>query len=363
MSESKAPAPSLPEWRGIWKKLGLSLIPAAAFVWLLNRGALPLVPDPEALARVPVTSLIAYVVLWGAMYLIRTGRWYFLLAPIERVPIGTVIRVGCVGLCAVALLPFRMGEAVRPVLIRRQGRLSAWAATGTVGAERVIDGLSVSVFLLVALAVAHPIDPLPERIGDLPIRVSLVPSMALAVASAFAVGCVVMGVFYFWRGWARRVTELVLGVVSLRFARWISARLEEVAGGLGFLTKPRYSGPFLVATFLYWVMNAATFWLLARACGVGEIGFFGAAATMGVVAIGIIVPATPGFFGAFQAATYAGLAMYLDPKVVMGQGATLAFLGYVMPMGLTVVAGLIALAAGLLARNSGEKLPTGADAS
>lgn len=348
-------SPALPERRGMWKKLGLSLLPAAGFVWLLQRGALPLVPEHGALERVPAQSIALYVVVWSAMYLLRTSRWWLLLRPIEPVPLRTVLRVGCLGLAAVVLLPFRMGEAVRPILIRREGKLSAWAATGTVGAERVLDGLSVSVLLLVSLAVARPMDPLPDRIGDLPVPASLVPGAALSAAIVFAAGSVVMGVFFLWRAWARRMTELVLGKVSLRFAKWLAARVEDVAEGLGFLKQPRYAVPFVIATIAYWLLNAATFWVLADACGLGDIGFFGAAATMGVVSLGILVPATPGFFGAFQLATYAGLAMYLSPALVMKQGATFAFLGYVLPVGLSVLAGVVALVLGLVGQ--GKNLP------
>jgi hypothetical protein len=356
MTETAPPA--LPERRGMWMKLGLSLLPAAGFVWLLQRGALPLVPDRDALAKVPAGSIVLYVAVWTAMYLVRTSRWWFLLAPIERVPLRTVLRVACLGLAAVVLLPFRMGEAVRPILIRREGRLSAWAATGTVGAERVLDGLSVSVLLLVSLALARPMEPLPDRIGDLPIPASLVPGAALSAAIVFAVGSVVMGVFYLWRSWARRMTELVVGMVSIRLARWLAARVEEIAEGLGFLKQPRYAVPFVLATAAYWLLNATTFWVLADACGLGGIGFFGATATMGVVALGILVPATPGFFGAFQLATYAGLAMYLAPEVVMQKGATFTFLGYVLPVGLSLLGGVVALVAGLLGQR--KKLPPSA---
>jgi glycosyltransferase 2 family protein len=349
-------SPALPERRGLWKKLAFSLLPAAGFVWLLQRGALPLLPEKDSLARVPVASLVLYLVVWTIMYLIRMGRWWFLLAPIQPVPLRTVIRVACLGLTAVVLLPFRMGEAVRPILIRREGRISAWAATGTVGAERVLDGLCVSVLLLVSLSVARPMDPLPDRIGDLPIPASLVPGAALSAAIVFAVGSVVMGVFYLWRAWARKMTEVVIGIVSLRFARWLSARVEEVAQGLGFLKEFRYALSFVLATVAYWLLNATTFWILADACGLGEIGFFGATATMGVIALGILVPATPGFFGAFQLATYAGLAMYLAPELVMNKGATFAFLGYVLPVGLSVLAGVLAAIAGAVGKR--RNLPT-----
>jgi glycosyltransferase 2 family protein len=352
---TEAPPTALPERRGMWKKLALSLVPAAGFVWLLQRGALPLVPDREELGRVPASTFVLYLAVWSTMYSLRTCRWWFLLRPIEHVPLRTVVRVACLGLAAVVLLPFRMGEAVRPILIRREGRLSAWAATGTIGAERVLDGLCVSTLLLVSLALARPLDPLPDRIGDLPVPASLVPGAALTAALVFAAGSVVMGIFYLWRGWAQRMTELVIGLVSLRLARWLAARVGEIAEGLGFLKQPRYAVPFILATVTYWLLNGATFWVLAEGTGLGDIGFFGAAATMGVVSLGILVPATPGFFGAFQLATYAGLAMYLAPDLVMSKGATFTFLGYLLPVGLSVVAGVVALLAGLVGQ--GKNLP------
>jgi len=55
-----------------------------------------------------------------------------------------------------------------------------------------------------------------------------------------------------------------------------------------------------------------------------------------------VVPATPGFYGAFQLAIYAGLAMYLPPEQVRDAGALYAFYGYVLPIGLTVAFGAIA---------------------
>ena len=91
------------------------------------------------------------------------------MAPIQRVPLRTVLTVTFVGFAAILCLPLRSGEAVRPVLMHRRGRLSGWAATGAVAAERIIDGLCVSIMLLVALGVATPLDPLPDRIGTLPV--------------------------------------------------------------------------------------------------------------------------------------------------------------------------------------------------
>jgi uncharacterized membrane protein YbhN (UPF0104 family) len=151
-----------------------------------------------------------------------------------------------------------------------------------------------------------------------------------------------MAVFYWRRAWAERMTHAVLGIVSKKFAHFAATRLGETASGLGFLTKLSYSIPFLVVTIVYWLLNAASWWILAQAAGLTPIGYFQAVTVMGVVALGIIVPSTPGFFGAFQLAIYAGLAMYLPPGEVDKRGPLYAFIGYVLPIGLTVLVGAVA---------------------
>jgi uncharacterized membrane protein YbhN (UPF0104 family) len=334
-----------PRWelgRGFWPKLGVSLLITAAFVLLLQAGALKLKPSNEALARVGVSTIVLYFAIFSVMNFIRAARWSLLLTPIQRVPLGTVVRVAFIGYLAIALLPFRMGEAARPLLIRRDAKVNAWAATGTIGAERLIDGLVVSVLLLTALAVARPMPELPDHIGNLPVPVRVIPNLALGTASVFAVGCVGMGLFYLRPAWAERATLTVLGPVSMRFARWIATRLGETARGLGFLTELRYSIPFVLATLAYWLVNAAAWWILAQGAGLEAIGYFHAVAVMCVVALGIVVPATPGFYGAFQLGIYAGLAMYLAPSEVQEAGAVYAFYGYVLPVGFTVAYGAVA---------------------
>jgi uncharacterized membrane protein YbhN (UPF0104 family) len=343
-----APAPA-PRPRGkVWQKLVLSLLPAAAIVWLMQHGALPIVPRREDLARIAVWTVPAGVLVWCASYFARLARWYFLLAPVQTVPLRTVLRVNAVGLFAISILPFRMGEVARPLMIRKPPRLTFWAASGTIAGERIIDALAVSLVLLLGLSSAPPRPNLPDHVGALPVHVDWVPRAAVVSALFFAGVCAVMAIFYFWRAWAERVTRAVVGVVSVKLGRWLAAKIAQVAEGLGFLAYRRYAVPYLVMTALYWVLNVGVFWVIAVGCGLGHIGFAGVAATMGVVAIGIILPATPGFFGTFQFATYVGLAMYLDEKDVQRLGSVYAFLVYVVPIGLTALVGI----AGILAKPS-----------
>jgi len=324
------------------KLLG-SLVVAGGFAWLLHRGALPLAPDRSAFAHVRWWTLGAAVVLWSIMHVVRAARWVLLLEPIAPVPLRRVLGVSFIGFAAIVLLPVRTGEAVRPLMIRTHAKISGWAATGTIAAERIIDGLVLSLMLLAGLTLSTPLSPLPDRIGNLPVSPSIVPRSAYAALVLFSVAFTVMGVFYANRVWARRMTERVVGVVSPRLATWLADRVEHVGEGLRFLPDRRLAASFVGATVLYWMLNAAALWVLAWGCGFDRFTYAEACTTIGVIAVGILIPNAPGFFGAYQLAFYAALAVFYPPELVMGQGAALVLLVYSSQLLITIAAAGVGL--------------------
>jgi glycosyltransferase 2 family protein len=330
-------------WRRHWGKLAVSLLIAIGFVWLLEAGALPLVPSRAAFSDVSWGAVLGYLLLWCAVHVLRAVRWYWLLLPIHPVPMRKIVNVSFIGFAAIVALPFRTGEMVRPVLIRKQGQLSGWAATGTIGAERVIDGLFLSVLLFFSLLISQPLDPLPDRIGDLPVPAAVVPGAAYGALVLFAIAFALMALFYWRRHFARRMTENLIGLVSRRLASWLAERVEKVARGLEFLPRARQLVPFLVVTALYWLLNAASTWLLGWGVGFTEMTYAQACVNMGVLGLGILLPNAPGFFGAFQISVYAALALYFPPAEVVGRGAAFVFLIYLAQMGVTFGAALVAM--------------------
>jgi hypothetical protein len=320
-----------------------SIVVAGGFAWLMHAGALPVVPSRESFAAMAWWTVPAYCAIWLAVLLLRGMRWYWLLQPIHPVSMRRVLTASFVGYGALILLPFRMGELVRGAMIHEKGKVSIWAATGSAGAERVLDGLYLSIVLFTALRLAHPLSPLPDHIGALPIPTALVQTATYSALAVFALAFVAIGVFYRWRVWARRTTERVVGLVSPRLATWLADKVEHVTQGLGFLPETRYTGPFLAITTLYWLVNAAGIWLLCLGCGIHAMTLAEAAAVMGVLALGILVPNAPGFFGSFQLSVYAGLAMYHPASIVMTAGSAVVFTMYAVQIGVSLLAALFAL--------------------
>jgi uncharacterized membrane protein YbhN (UPF0104 family) len=319
-------------------KLLASVIIAGAFVWTLQRGGLPLLPPAEALKSIDLGMTVLYVVLMVAMHFVRSIRWRHLLAPVAEVPARRIIAVSFIGFGAILLMPLRAGEFVRPYMIRDKGKVTMAAATGTIGAERVIDGLFLTVLLGICLQLSTPLSPLPDHIGKLSIPVATVPAAAYLSLVGFISAFVLMGIFYWRPVLGHRIVSMTLGLISPRAAEKAADFVAKMADGLQFLPSARHIVPFLLETGVYWGLNGVSMWVLARGCGLENFSLLQAFVVMGVLGVGVLVPAGPGLFGAFQASIYAGLAMFFPDDVVLGPGAVFVFLIYLLQFVWTVLA-------------------------
>jgi hypothetical protein len=324
-------------------KIALSLVLAGGLGWLLHAGALPIVPDADARGRVPGWLWPAYVSVIAAMYLVRAARWYWLLAAITPVPMRRVISIGLIFFGALALLPFRIGEAVRPALMHDRERLSVWAVTATVGAERIVDGLVLSAILAAGLLTSVPLDPLPDHVGQLPIPVAVIPTAAYGALAVFSGGFLAMGLFYWRRGLARAVTRTVFGLVHPGFATWLADRVTRLSEGLRFLADPRRGLPMLAATLAYWAIHLFGTWLVLHTVGLESVTVSQAAVVLGVLSLGILIPNAPGFFGTFQISVYAALAMFHGEESIGSAGAVAVFYLYVVQIGVALAGAAIGL--------------------
>ena len=270
-------------------------------------------------------------------------RWRHLLRPIAPdIRRRRVVAASWIGFSAILILPLRAGEIVRPWLIRDRKNITLSAGLGTMGAERVIDGLVVTAVLAGALVFVPRLDPLPKTFGDLKIPVAAIPAAGYAALALFVTAFVCMAVFYFARDFSQRVIKATVGRVSPKLADKVAAIVSGLAQGLHFLANKRHGSAFIFETLVYWGLNATCMWVLGLACGL-PMTFGHACAVMGVLAVGILVPAGPGLFGAFQASTYGALAMFFAQSTITREGAAYVFLLYVVQFIWHLVAAGLAL--------------------
>ena len=334
--------------KGALPRVVTSLLIGAGFIWLLARGGLPLLPDRAALQKIPASAVVTFTLLTFVSTLLRTYRWVYLLRPIA--PLVKPLRlmgIGMVGFGAIFFAPLRTGEIVRPFLLAQDGEVSFMQAAGSIFAERVIDGVMLTLASALAVATATMISPLPKSLGNLPLPLATVPVAMYSAAVAFSGLFIAMTAFYVARERARRVTRWIVGLISVKAADWAAGTLERLADGLRFLPSRINLFSFLSVTAIAWLISFAAQWLLLRGSGM-PASFAQACAVVGIQGVGVTVPAGPGLFGAYQIASFSALALFFPLEQVRSQGAAMVFVSYVVCLVLSAFE--IVLGAFLMAR-------------
>ena len=95
----------------------------------------------------------------------------------------------------------------------------------------------------------------------------------------------------------------------------------------------------MVLTAAYWALNALGMSLLARGFGF-DLGAPESCALLGVLVVGVMIPAGPGMLGTFQGAILVGLSMFAPREVVATRGAAYANVLWAVQLSVQAALGL-----------------------
>jgi hypothetical protein len=291
-------------------------------------------------ARLPYVAAAVVVSLSG--FLFRILRWRYLLAPVKWTRVRPLAEAVFVGWAATAILPGRVGEIARAVLIRQREGVRASAAFGTIVLERLLDALAV--LMLVALAIG--LGPTaafgsPQQSLLVAIRTgALAVFAALLVAAAF--------IFLMHRipapivNFLHRLLERLPG----RLGRAAWGMVEAFAAGLSgavrrgdatrTLTPGRLRASVAAHSALLWVMICSVHVLLLRAFDI-EASVFSVPPLLFLITLGLAVP-VPGGLGSYHKAVQLGLTSML--AVSNDTAAGYAIVSHAVTLGPPTIIGL-----------------------
>lgn len=240
-------------------------------------------------------AVAVYVLSIFIIHLIRTARWGLMVRALDdQVPVYKLIGISFLGFVGVFLVPLRLGELARPLLLKNHSQVGFSAGLGTIAIERAVDGLVMTGFLVAAILLGAA-----PGAGMLATGIIALAVFVAASASFFAMARWPEASNAFWSKllgpFGQRVQGLVLGL------------LRGFVEGLGSLPTGRHRLAYMGLTLAYWAINGWGMWFLAQGMGI-SVELQAMFVTMALLVIGIMVPAGPGAVGTFHAAIIWGLA-------------------------------------------------------
>jgi glycosyltransferase 2 family protein len=249
--------------------------------------------------------LLAAVATATLTFPLRAIRWQLILSDAQggRFSLRPLWHAVAVGFMANNLLPARAGEFARAYVANRQLPVRFSTALASIGVERVLDGLTM--VLLMLLPITAPSFPRLATIGG-----SSLSHVATVGAAVFGAALLLaLAVVHRPAPWLALLGRIVRAVLPQRFAERLLGVAEGLVAGLEVLKNPGRFAGVLAWSLVLWVVNAASFALCFRAFAL-PVPVEGALLLQGLLGFGVAVPAAPGYAGVFEFVTRKTLELY-----------------------------------------------------
>jgi len=261
-----------------------------------------------ALEHAKLGYIAAAVVLNFVNLACKTARWRTLLLSIRPVRFMRLFHYLIMSYAASALVPARAGEALRVFLLRKRDGVAAVDSVGVIVVEKLFELIGLLLVVLpmpLVLAVPHWIarSTLWLTVGGL-VAVAIMIFMAMQEAPE--------GASLRWQGLRR-------GVAFLRNP----ARVAQAIG-------------WSVAAYL---IDALEIWLVLRALSI-DVPWATPALVLLGANLAIIIPSTPGQFGALEAGVVAVLAIVHVPTAQALAFALVYHVSQLLPIVLVGLSGV-----------------------
>lgn len=256
----------------------------------------------ESLSQIQWWPVIPFIGLFGVHYFFRSLRWRLLLPPPKATPpsLRQLFDSMILGNLATFILPFRIGEFIRPLVLSRWSEYSFASAFVSVVIERFFD---LSAVLICFAIIATFLPSLPDW----------------AILGAYSLGALASGLLLFlvlgclFPAPIKTLVRFCFGPLPRKLSAFALKFAEDLIDGSSVIRTPTRLAAIVGLTGLVWLtaflqFNALLFilphnhsFLLSVALGV-------------FVALAIAVPSAPGFFGVFQVGCVAACSLFFYPE-------------------------------------------------
>jgi uncharacterized protein (TIRG00374 family) len=192
------------------------------------------------------------------------------------------------------LLPFRLGEVARALLLSQKAGMGFWGVLSTIVIERILDLAMAAGLLFITL---------PFVVGA-----SWAAEAALGAAGLVLVGLLVLYLLARYRAWAIRLYEKIGGrwPILLKIG---GGRITAFLNGLSVLTDGALFLKAIGWSVTNWLVALAQYYLLMLAF-FPHAKLLWAAFALGVAALGIAAPSSPGALGVLELSIVGALALF-----------------------------------------------------
>jgi uncharacterized protein (TIRG00374 family) len=248
-------------------------------MWLVIRSA-----DPTLFAVVILLNLLQYV--------IRAWRWNILIEPIKKTAFSSRLYALLIGFAANCILPARLGEIIRANYLGQREHISASSTFGTIVVERIFDGLTLLLFLMIGL-MGTTFSGEWQSIGGSLRATGVFLLVAYLLLISFLIGFKVKAKLFL------NLLDRLLFLVPRTFRSKIIAIVWNFSLGLAMTKNPCQWVLVIFYSLLLWFASLCQIKLVELSIHL-HMPLIAPFVVMAMASFGVMIPSAPGFIGTFH---------------------------------------------------------------
>jgi len=292
-----------------------------------------------AFRNVPFDDLIIYfesinyawippaVVVILLSFALRAYRWKIILESAGNIRFWQSFHPLMIGFMINCILPGRVGEVARPVILQRKENIPFSTGLATVAAERVFD-VGMLIILFAVLLATIQIDPNLDIVfgkyhlnrttlvavgkGTFELLLLLIAGIALVVFNktrkALKSFITWIPEMFFFIGPSLKKT------IQKKICGPLVGFVENLATGFTLVKYPMKICACLLLSVLIWGLAAFSYYLVSLGCPGIELSFIEITATMVILCFFIALPSVPGYWGIWEAGGVFALLLFGVPS-------------------------------------------------
>ncbi len=239
--------------------------------------------------------VIPVVLLTVTGLLLRSYRWGIILESLIKYDQTTLFTITSIGFMAVGILPARLGEFARPYLVKQKSGIKMSSTLATIIVERIFDLLALMLVLLaVVLKISLPPIIFKSGITTLTIAFSIfIILIFLAVKKDFSLNKI----------------DTLLSRLPARLEKLFKHLVHSFLEGLQILPDIKKTLYVSLLSIVFWSVICLSAYILFFSFGF-NLPLINAFAITVIIALGVMIPAAPGFVGTYHFACVLGLTSF-----------------------------------------------------
>lgn len=283
-------------------------------------------------------------------FALRVVRWQLILASSHRVGFWQAFHPLMIGFMINCVLPGRVGEVARPVILKRKEGVPFTTALATVAAERVLD-ISILMVLFAIVLGTVTIDPgFSVRFGDLTLNRDLLEGIAAGtfkLSLVLILGIVLVSIdasrhlMVRMIRWSPRLFAFTGQKISAKieaFSGRVAGLLASFAAGFALMKNPVKLTLCILLSVLIWLSAGLSYHLFAMGFIDLNLSFGQWMTILVVVCFFIALPSVPGYWGLWEAGGVFAMALF---GVASDQAASYTLANHTLQILPVVAVGLI----------------------